>query len=101
MDVFNDVCGQCNRRLRGESFRRRVPRLGGKIRLVCPACREAIDAQTSLELLCTHCRRRPAAERRRIPTRGGALSSSTQPVCQSCAEELDQIAERLARSAAA
>lgn len=99
MDVFNDVCGNCNCRLRGEHFRRRVPHLGGKIRLVCPPCREAIDAQTCLELLCAHCRRQPATDRRRVLTRARRLGSHTEPVCASCAAELDRIAERLASEA--
>ena len=101
MDVFNDVCGNCNGRLRGEHFRRRVPRLGGKLRLVCPPCCVAIDAQTSLELLCTQCRRAPATERRHVPTRAGTLSLRTEGVCESCAVELDAIAIRLGRRRAA
>lgn len=101
MSVWDEVCGQCNGRLAGESFLRRVPRLGGKRRLVCPPCTTSIDAQLALDLICTQCRRQPATDRRRIPTRAMTLSVETEPVCAGCAIELDRITERLGRQKAA
>lgn len=102
MDVFNDVCGNCNGRLRGgKHFKRRVPHLGGKLRLVCPPCKDGIDAQTSLELLCSSCRRAPAETQRRVPLRGGGLSVREEAVCESCAVDVDRAVQRLGLARAA
>lgn len=43
-------CASCGTELpaRGNR-RRRVPRLGGKLRIVCPPCAEEIDAQATID----------------------------------------------------
>jgi hypothetical protein len=44
-----DRCADCRREIEPTgNKRRRVPRLGGKVRIVCTACADAIDAQAVL-----------------------------------------------------
>ncbi len=46
---WQDECGNCSRPIpsRG-NHRRRVPRLGGKVKIVCADCAGEIDAQEML-----------------------------------------------------
>jgi hypothetical protein len=46
---WQDECGNCSRQIpsRG-NHRRRVPRLGGKVKIVCADCAREIDAQDTL-----------------------------------------------------
>ncbi len=47
---WDDTCADCRRPIpaRG-NHRRRVPRLGGKSRIVCRDCAKAIDEQETLQ----------------------------------------------------
>lgn len=47
---WQDECGNCFRPIpsRG-NHRRRVPRFGGKVKIVCRDCADEIDAQVTLE----------------------------------------------------
>jgi hypothetical protein len=73
---WQDECGNCTRPIpsRG-NHRRRVPRLGGKVKIVCADCAREIDAQDTLlspdgEQLGTRPRKGPERDEGRLDARG-------------------------------